>query len=131
MELTQEMKKDIELLTMVVIDDAAIAKTLQRKYGGKVSVIAVRKYRAAIAVDLPPAVEDEVEEADDGELVGQSRPQAPLRGHTSMEVGSNELLAAMCRWAFKHGKVLPNLTLVEQRERARADGYSEAIEGWA
>lgn len=130
MELTQEMKKDIELLTMVVTDDAAIVKTLQRKYSGKVSVIAVRDYRASIAVDLPPAAEDVVED-EDGELVGQSRPQAPLRSHTSMEAGSNALLAALCRWAFRHGKVLPNLTLVEQRERARADGYAEAIEGWA
>lgn len=133
MELTQEMRWDIELLTSVVVDDAAIAKALRRKHNVNVSVVAVRKYRKAIATELPPTLvdvpqpaEDEVEEAPSIE-----RDQAPVARTTSFEMGSTALMASICRLAFKCGKLLPNMTLDEQRERARADGYSGAIPGWA
>lgn len=136
MELTQEMRGDIELLTMAVADDAAIAKALRRKYGINVSVLAVRNYRKVIATELPPTPVDKpelkmdkVDEVD--EVPSVERDQAPLTRNTSLEMGSAMLLAALCRWAFKHDKLLPNLTLAEQRERARADGYSGPIEGWA
>jgi hypothetical protein len=126
--LTDEMKQDIDKLLDVVTDNAAIAKVLQRKYFGKVSVVEVRRYRAtktAIAEQKP-------ETPEELEIIAEEvRSQAPTRRTTSLEEGSAKLLAALCRYAFKHGKVLPNLTLEEQRERARADGYSEAIEGWA
>ncbi len=133
MELTQEIRGDIELLTSVVADDAAIAKALRRKHNVNVSVVAVRKYRKAIATELPPTLvdvpqpaEDEVEEAPSIE-----RDQAPVARTTSFEMGSTMLMASICRLAFKCGKLLPNMTLDEQRERARADGYSGAIPGWA
>jgi len=133
MELTQEIRGDIELLTSVVADDAAIAKALRRKHSVNVSVVAVRKYRKAIATELPPTLvdvpqpaEDEVEEARSIE-----RDQAPVARTTSFEMGSTALMASICRLAFKCGKLLPNMTLEEQRERARADGYSGAIPGWA
>jgi hypothetical protein len=68
---------------------------------------------------------------DKPELKVETVVEMPITKNTSTEIGSAMLLAAMCRWAFKHDKLLPNLTLAEQRERARADGYSGSIEGWA
>ena len=133
MELTQEMRWDIELLTSVVADDAAIAKALRRKYDHNVSVIAVRKYRKTISSDLPPAIVDVPEPKEDeiDEVPSVERDQAPLARSSSLEMGSTSLMAAVCRLAFKMGKLLPNMTLEEQRERARADGFSGFIEGWA
>lgn len=133
MELTQEMRWDIELLTSVVADDAAIAKALRRKHDVNVSVVAVRKYRKAIATDLPPTVVDvpEPEEDEIDEAPSIERDQAPVARTSSLEMGSTMLMASICRLAFKCGKLLPNMTLDEQRERARADGYSGAIPGWA
>ena len=135
MELTQEMRRDIELLTSVVADDAAIAKALRRKYDYNVSVLAIRKYRKAIATELPPTPVDvpqpEEDEVDAEEVPSVERDQAPVARTSSMELGSLSLMASVCRLAFKCGKLLPNMTLEEQRERARADGYRGAIEGWA
>lgn len=135
MELTQEMRRDIELLTSVVADDAAIAKALRRKYDYNVSVLAIRKYRKAIATELPPTPVD-VPQPEEGvvdaeEVPSVERDQAPVARTSSMELGSLSLMASVCRLAFKCGKLLPNMTLEEQRERARADGYRGAIEGWA
>ena len=135
MELTQEMRRDIELLTSVVADDAAIAKALRRKYDYNVSVLAIRKYRKAIATELPPTPVDvpqpEEDAVDAEEVPSVERDQAPVARTSSMELGSLSLMASVCRLAFKCGKLLPNMTLEEQRERARADGYRGAIEGWA
>lgn len=135
MELTQEMRWDIELLTSVVADDAAIAKALRRKHNVNVSVVAVRKYRKAIATDLPPTPVDvpqsEPDEVEVDEAPSIERDQAPVARTSSLEMGSTMLMASICRLAFKCGKLLPNMTLDEQRERARADGYSGAIPGWA
>jgi len=133
MELTQEMRWDIELLTSVVADDAAIAKALRRKHGINVSVVAVRKYRKTIATELPPAIVDQPEPAEDeiDEVPSIERDQAPVTRTSSFEHGSTMLMAAICRLAFKYGKLLPNLTLEEQRERARADGFEGPIPGWA
>ena len=135
MELTQEMRWDIELLTSVVADDAAIAKALRRKHDANVSVIAVRKYRKAIATELPPTPVDvpqpEPDEVEVDEAPSIERDQAPVARTSSLEMGSTMLMASICRLAFKCGKLLPNMTLDEQRERARADGYSGAIPGWA
>ena len=125
MELKQEIRNDIELLTMVVADDVAIVKALRRKHGVHVSVLAVRGYRKVIARELPPTP------VDKPELKVETVVEMPITKNTSSEIGSAMLLAAMCRWAFKHDKLLPNLTLAEQRTRARADGYSGSIEGWA
>lgn len=135
MELTQEMRWDIELLTSVVADDNAIAKALRRKHNVNVSVVAIRKYRKAIATELPPTPVD-VPQPKEGEVVTDEAPsierdQAPVARTSSFEMGSTMLMAAICRLAFKQGKLLPNLTLDQQRERARADGYSGPIEGWA
>jgi len=126
--LSDEIKRDIEKMIEVVTDDVAIAKLLQRKYGTKVSVIEVRRHRlteTAIAEQKPETPEEIAI------VVEEARSQAPMRIGTSLEQGSNSLLAAMCRWAFKHDKLLPNLTLQQQRDRARADGYLGVIEGWA
>ena len=133
MELTQEMRWDIELLTSVVADDNAIAKALRRKHNVNVSVVAVRKYRKAIATELPPTLVDVPQPAEDevDEAPSIERDQAPMARTTSFEMGSTMLMASICRLAFKCGKLLPNMTLEEQRERARADGYSGAIPGWA
>ena len=135
MELTQEMRWDIELLTSVVADDAAIAKALRRKHNVNVSVVAVRKYRKAIATELPPTPVDVPEpkedEVDADEAPSIERDQAPVARTSSLEMGSTLLMASICRLAFKCGKLLPNMTLDEQRERARADGYRDAIPGWA
>ena len=133
MALTQEMRNDIELLTMAVADDVAIVKALRRKHGVHVSVLLVRGYRKVIARELPPTPVDkpELKVEKVAEVRSLEREQVPRTRNTSMEIGSAMLLGALCRWAFKYGKLLPNLTLVEQRERARADGYSERIEGWA
>ncbi len=133
MELTQEIRGDIELLTSVVADDAAIAKALRRKHNVNVSVVAVRKYRKAIATELPPTLVDVPQPAEDevDEAPSIERDQAPMARTTSFEMGSTMLMASICRLAFKCGKLLPNMTLDEQRERARADGYSGAIPGWA
>ena len=135
MELTQEMRWDIELLTSVVADDAAIAKALRRKHNVNVSVVAIRKYRTAIATDLPPTPVDvpqpEPDEVEVDEAPSIERDQAPVARTSSLEMGSTMLIASICRLAFKCGKLLPNMTLDEQRERARADGYSGAIPGWA
>lgn len=126
--LSTQMKQDIETLIEVVTDDSSIAKLLQRKYNTKISVLEVRKHRLAktAIAEQKPETPEEI-----AIVVEEARSQAPLRIATSVEEGSNDLLAAMCRWAFKHGKLLPNLTLQQQRERARADGYSGPIEGWA
>lgn len=135
MELTQEIRRDIELLTSVIADDAAIAKALRRKYDYNVSVLAIRKYRKAIATELPPTPVDvpqpEEDVVDAEEVPSVERDQAPVARTSSMELGSLSLMASVCRLAFKCGKLLPNMTLEEQRERARADGYRGAIEGWA
>jgi hypothetical protein len=133
MVLTQEMRNDIELLTMAVADDVAIVKALRRKHGVHVSVLAVRGYRKVIARELPPTPVDkpELKVEKVAEVRSLERDQAPITKNTSSEIGSAMLLASMCRWAFKHDKLLPNLTLAEQRTRARADGYSGSIEGWA
>ena len=135
MELTQEIRRDIELLTSVIADDAAIAKALRRKYDYNVSVLAIRKYRKAIATELPPTPVDvpqpEEDAVDAEEVPSVERDQAPVARTSSMELGSLSLMASVCRLAFKCGKLLPNMTLEEQRERARADGYRGAIEGWA
>lgn len=135
MELTQEMRWDIELLTSVVADDAAIAKALRRKHNVNVSVVAIRKYRKAIATELPPTPVDvpqpKVDEVEIDEAPSIERDQAPVARTSSFEHGSTMLMASICRLAFKCGKLLPNMTLEEQRERARADGYSGAIPGWA
>jgi hypothetical protein len=126
--LTDEMKRDIDKLLDVVTDNAAISKLLQRKYDAKVSVREVRNYRAEMAAveQLEPQTQEEVEI-----IAEEINSQAPSRMTMSIEEGSAKLLAALCRWAFKHGKLLPNLTLDQQRERARADGYDGPIEGWA
>ena len=133
MELTQEMRWDIELLTSVVADDAAIAKALRRKHNVNVSVVAVRKYRKTISTELPPAIVDQPEPEEDeiDEVPSIERDQAPVSRSSSFEMGSTLLMASICRLAFKCGKLLPNMTLDEQRERARADGFKEAIPGWA
>jgi hypothetical protein len=133
MELTQQIRNDIELLTMAVADDAAIVKALRRKHGVHVSVLAVRGYRKTIAKDLPPTPVDKPELKVDkvAELRVAERDMLPVTKNTSLEIGSAMLLGALCRWAFKHDKLLPNLTLQQQRDRARADGYSGEIEGWA
>lgn len=131
MGLTQEMRQDIEMLTMVVADDVEIAKALQRKYGKSVPAIEVHKYRKAIATELPPTKVDKPVKQSEESLPDVSRDQAPIVKQTSLEVGSTMLMAAICRLAFKRRRLLPNLTLEEQRERARADGYSGSIEGWA
>ena len=135
MELTQEIRRDIELLTSVIADDAAIAKALRRKYDYNVSVLAIRKYRKAIATELPPTPVDvpqpEEDVVDAEEVPSVERDQAPVARTSSMGLGSLSLMASVCRLAFKCGKLLPNMTLEEQRERARADGYRGAIEGWA
>ncbi len=133
MELTQEIRGDIELLTSVVADDAAIAKALRRKHNVNVSVVAVRKYRKAIATELPPTLVDVPQPAVEEVVEAPSieRDQALMARTTSFEMGSTMLMASICRLAFKCGKLLPNMTLDEQRERARADGYSGAIPGWA
>lgn len=133
MELTQQIRNDIELLTMAVADDAAIVKALRRKHGVHVSVLAVRDYRKTIAKDLPPTPVDKPELKVDkvAELRVAERDMLPVTKNTSLEIGSAMLLGALCRWAFKHDRLLPNLTLQQQRERARADGYSGEIEGWA
>lgn len=135
MELTQEMRWDIELLTSVVADDNAIAKALRRKHNVNVSVVAIRKYRKAIATELPPTLVDvpqpKVDEVETDEVPSIERDQAPMARTSSFELGSTMLMASICRLAFKCGKLLPNMTLEEQRERARADGYSGAIPGWA
>jgi flagellar biosynthesis component FlhA len=126
--LSEEMKKDIETLIEVVTDDSSIAKLLQRKYNTKISVLEVRRHRlaeTAIAEQKPETPEETAI------VVEEARAQLPVRVGTSLEEGSNSLLAATCRWAFKHDKLLPNLTLQQQRDRARADGYSGPIEGWA
>ena len=129
MELTQEMRWDIELLTSVV------AKALRRKHNVNVSVVAIRKYRKAIATELPPTPVDvpqpKVDEVEIDEAPSIERDQAPVARTSSFEHGSTMLMASICRLAFKCGKLLPNMTLEEQRERARADGYSGAIPGWA
>jgi hypothetical protein len=133
MVLTQEMRNDIELLTMAVADDVAIVKALRRKHGVHVSVLLVRGYRKVIARELPPTPVDkpELKVEKVAEVRSLERDQVPITKNTSSEIGSAMLLASMCRWAFKHDKLLPNLTLAEQRTRARADGYSGSIEGWA
>jgi hypothetical protein len=126
--LSTQMKQDIETLIEVVTDDSSIAKLLQRKYNTKISVLEVRRHRlakTAIAEQKPETPEETAI------VVEEARAQLPVRVGTSVEEGSNSLLAATCRWAFKHGKLLPNLTLQQQRDRARADGYSGPIEGWA
>jgi len=126
--LSDEIKQDIEKMIEVVTDDVSIAKLLQRKYGTKISVIEVRRHRLASTAiaEQKPETPEEV-----AIVVEEARSQAPLRIGTSLEQGSNSLLAALCRWAFKHGKLLPNLTLQQQRDRARADGYLGVIKGWA
>ena len=126
--LSTQMKKDIETLIEVVTDDSSIAKLLQRKYGTKISVLEVRRHRSAktAIAEQKPETPEEV-----AIVVEEARAQLPVRVGSSLEEGSNILLAAMCRWAFKHDKLLPNLTLQQQRDRARADGYSGPIEGWA
>jgi hypothetical protein len=126
--LSEQMKKDIEMLIEVVTDDSSIAKLLQRKYNTKISVIEVRKHRLAktAIAEQKPETPEEV-----AIVVEEARRQVPVRVGTSIEEGSNNLLAAICRSAFKHDKLLPNLTLQQQRDRARADGYSGVIEGWA
>jgi len=126
--LSDEIKQDIEKMIEVVTDDVAIAKLLQRKYGSRVSVIEVRRHRLAetAIAEQKPETPEEI-----AIVVEEARSQAPMRIGTSLEQGSNSLLAAVCRWAFKHDKLLPNLTLQQQRDRARADGYLGVIEGWA
>lgn len=126
--LSTQMKQDIETLIEVVTDDSSIAKLLQRKYNTKISVVEVRKHRLAktAVAEQKPETPEEL-----AIVVEEARRQVPMRVGASLEEGSNNLLAALCRWAFKHGKLLPNLTLQQQRDRARADGYSGAIEGWA
>jgi hypothetical protein len=126
--LSEQMKKDIETLIEVVTDDSSIAKLLQRKYNTKISVLEVRRHRLAktAIAEQKPETPEEV-----AIVVEEARSMAPVRTITSVEEGSNSLLAALCRWAFKHDKLLPNLTLQQQRDRARADGYSGPIEGWA
>lgn len=133
MELTQEMRWDIELLTSVIADDAAIAKALRRKHDVNVSVIAVRKYRQTISTELPPATVDQPEPEEDTvvEVPSVERDQAPVVRTSAAELSSTQLMASICRLAFKCGKLLPNMTLEDQRERARADGFKGAIEGWA
>ena len=135
MELTQEIRRDIELLTSVIADDAAIAKALRRKHNVNVSVVAVRKYRKAIATELPPTPVDvpqpKEDEVEMDEAPSIERDQAPVARTSSFEMGSTMLMASICRLAYKCGKLLPNMTLDEQRERSRADGYSGAIPGWA
>jgi len=126
--LSTQMKKDIETLIEVVTDDSSIAKLLQRKYNTKISVLEVRRHRLAktAIAEQKPETPEEV-----AIVVEEARAQLPVRIGTSIEEGSNNLLAAICRSAFKHDKLLPNLTLQQQRDRARADGYSGPIEGWA
>jgi hypothetical protein len=111
----------------------AIVKALRRKHGVHVSVLLVRGYRKVIARELPPTPVDkpELKVEKVAEVRSLERDQVPITKNTSSEIGSAMLLASMCRWAFKHDKLLPNLTLAEQRTRARADGYSGSIEGWA
>lgn len=131
MGLTQEMRQDVELLTMVVADDVEIAKALQRKYGKSVAALDVYNYRKAIANELPPTAVDKPQVALDEPVPLAERDQAPISKQTSIETGSTRLMAAICRLAFKRRKLLPHMTLEEQRERARADGYADRIEGWA
>ena len=133
MVLTQEMRNDIELLTMAVADDVAIVKALRRKHGVHVSVLLVRGYRKVIAKELPPTPVDKPELKVDkvAEVRTIDRDMLPLTKNKMLEIGSAMLLGSLCRWAFKYGKLLPNLTLQQQRDRARADGYSGEIEGWA
>ena len=126
--LTDEMKQDIDKLLDVVTDNAAIAKVLQRKYDAKVSVVEVRRYRA----EVEAIVELEPETKEEEQIIAEEiNSQAPNKVTLSLEDGSTRLMASLCRLAFRYGKLLPNMTLEEQRERARADGYADGIEGWA
>lgn len=133
--ITDEIKADIEMLAEVVSDPAAIAKAMQRKHGVKVSMVRVRDYLEQRAYERKKALaaakdaaqrqrEAERLEAD----VTLARANA-TKEMTAAQLGSNMLLAAICRLAFKQGKLLPHLTYAEQLERARADGFSGHIQG--
>lgn len=130
--LTEEMKKDIDMLAAVVTDETAIAKAMQRKYERKVSVIHVRTHlhtQKVLEAERAIARETGVAPVKKFEPASQGETARTMQAQTAMEVGSKMLLAAICRMAFKKGWLLPNLTYHDQLERARADGYSGPIEG--
>lgn len=131
MKLTQEIKDDIDMLATVIIGASAVAKALQRKYGRMVPVTMVRDYMERSAPPKKPRDVKRVlqpqQSIEEKEALWARYSDGLVRRNA--EQASNELLARVCRAAFKHGYLLPSLTIGDQLDRARADGFTGLIEG--